>query len=115
VKGFDSGFTPVANGTVDFPTFNVTVNDEQPIWLYCRQGNHCGQGMVFAVNPPSQDNFTAFVTLAKSLNGTSTPSPSASSQAASNSNIPNGAAPTVHASMASAALLAVGGLFLLTL
>lgn len=30
--GFDSGFFPVANGTTDFPTFTLTVNDTAPIW-----------------------------------------------------------------------------------
>ncbi|KAI9460898.1 hypothetical protein BJY52DRAFT_1185730 [Lactarius psammicola] len=46
--GFDSGFTPVAVGTTsNFPTFNITVNDTNPIWVYCRQGentpaSHCG-------------------------------------------------------------------------
>jgi len=54
--GFDSGFTPVpVNQTDNLPTYTVTVNDTQPIWVYCRQAgktpaSHCGQGMVFAVN-----------------------------------------------------------------
>jgi plastocyanin len=54
--GFDSGFMPVAAGQTDnLPTYTITVNDAQPIWMYCRQAaktpaSHCGQGMVFAVN-----------------------------------------------------------------
>jgi plastocyanin len=54
--GFDSGFMPVpANQTDNLPTYTITVNDTQPIWVYCRQASktpasHCGQGMVFAVN-----------------------------------------------------------------
>jgi len=54
--GFDSGFIPVAaNVTSDFPTWTITVNDTQPIWVFCNQAanlpaSHCGAGMVFAVN-----------------------------------------------------------------
>jgi len=71
-KGFDSGFFPVAAGVTDFPTWSLTINDTAPIWAYCRQANHCGSGMVFAVNSDEtgQRNFTAFQTLAKTLNGT---------------------------------------------
>lgn len=62
------------------PTFAITVNDvsfnsranslltidhvqTQPIWVFCRQTGHCGQGMVFAVNcgaDGSQNSFTNF-------------------------------------------------------
>ncbi|KAK0506083.1 Cupredoxin [Armillaria luteobubalina] len=54
--GLDSGFMPVAaNSTDSPPTWTMTVNDTQPIWVYCKQAaktpaSHCGQGMVFAVN-----------------------------------------------------------------
>lgn len=109
-KGFDSGFMPVANGTSPLPTFSITVEDEQPIWVYCRQDKHCGLGMVFAVNPPSEEKFTEFVALAKSINGTS--SNSSPSQSVSNGSS-SGAIPTVRASMAFATFL-VGGLFVLT-
>jgi len=72
--GFDSGFTPVADGTTNFPTYTIRVNDTKPIWAYCRQGNHCGQGMVFSANAVESGpkNFAAFQALAKKLNGTST-------------------------------------------
>jgi len=60
--GFDSGFEPVmANQTQ--PTFAITVNDTQPIWVFCEQTGHCGKGMVFAVNcgaDGSQNSFTNF-------------------------------------------------------
>jgi len=72
-QGFNSGFFPVADGvTADFPTYSVTVNDTKPIWAYCPQGNHCGQGMVFAVNAVegSAKSYQAFQDLAKQLNGT---------------------------------------------
>lgn len=69
--GFDSGFMPVADP--DFlPTFNLTVNDTAPIWVYCRQTGHCGMGMVLAINSDEQSgqNIAAFAELAKEINGT---------------------------------------------
>ncbi|KAI0082171.1 hypothetical protein K474DRAFT_833541 [Panus rudis PR-1116 ss-1] len=75
--GFDSGFMPVADGATDFPTYTVTVNDTNPVWVYCRQhkpdgSSHCGAGMVFAINSveSSPRNFAAFKQLAITLNGT---------------------------------------------
>ncbi|KAG8773169.1 hypothetical protein FRC15_002226 [Serendipita sp. 397] len=68
--GFDSGFVP---GKPDSSAFyEVKVNDTKPIWAYCRQTGHCGQGMVFAINPDdtSARSFSAFVSLAKTINGT---------------------------------------------
>ena len=95
-------------------TFTLTVNDTKPIWVYCRQTGHCGQGMVFAVNsdetPTSNHTFDQFVTLAKLINGTSANSNSNSTGQTSNN---KGAASTVRASMASAALLVVAGMFVL--
>lgn len=44
--------------TSDFTIAQFTVVDGNPVWVYCRQGNHCQQGMVFAVNPG--DKFGAF-------------------------------------------------------
>lgn len=67
--GLDSGFMPVAaNSTDSPPTWTMTVNDTQPIWVYCKQAaktpaSHCGQGMVFAVNcgqDGSPNSFTNF-------------------------------------------------------
>lgn len=83
--GFDSGFNPVADGATDFPTYTIRVNDTNPIWAYCRQGNHCGQGMVFSANAVESGpkNFAAFQALAKQLNGTSsTTQPSSHAQVA---------------------------------
>jgi plastocyanin len=70
--GFDSGYIPVADGATTFPTYVVQVNDTKPIWAFCRQGNHCGQGMVFAANTVESGakTFAAFQALAKQLNGT---------------------------------------------
>lgn len=108
--GVDSGFVPVPDGTTDFPTWSVTVNDTNPLWFYCKQKkpdgtSHCGAGMVFAVNPvqDSPRNFTAFQQLAMTLNGTNVtgavnPSPSGS----------NAPAPTNAGTSSAGANLALG-------
>ncbi|KAJ3534462.1 hypothetical protein NM688_g7134 [Phlebia brevispora] len=71
--GFDSGFMPVADNATIFPTFTINVTDTAPIWAFCKQANHCGRGMVFAVNAIASgpDNFAAFQARAIQLNGTS--------------------------------------------
>jgi plastocyanin len=115
--GFDSGFMPVKADAATPPTYSITVNDTKPIWVYCRQTGHCGSGMVFAVNPDQSENstrtFEDFVNLAKIVNGTSSNSNSNSSDGQTSSNNNKGAAPTVRASTASAALFLVSGLFVL--
>jgi len=93
--GFNSGFFPVAANATDFPTWSLTVNDTSPIWAYCGQSGHCGAGMVFAVNSDesSGQNFAAFQSQAKTLNGTtpssSNPSNTTTSGNASNSGVAN--------------------------
>jgi plastocyanin len=58
-SGFDSGFIPVSDdNAANLPTAQFTVQDTNPVWAYCRQANHCQQGMVFAINPGN--NFAAF-------------------------------------------------------
>jgi len=78
--GFDSGFMPVSPNTTAFPTFTVQVNDTSPIWAYCRQVSHCGEGMVFAANAneSSANTFEAFEAHAKQINGTASNSTSSS-------------------------------------
>ena len=68
---------PLDANATEFPVWNVTVNDTAPLWFYCRQHKpdgsaHCGAGMVFAVNAveDSPRNFSAFRSLATTLNGT---------------------------------------------
>jgi len=73
--GFSSGFHFVDTNVTDFPTWNLTVNDTNPVWAYCGQlapKSHCGAGMVFAINAvdTSARNFTAFQNVAEKLNGT---------------------------------------------
>ncbi|TFK76561.1 hypothetical protein BDN72DRAFT_785582 [Pluteus cervinus] len=70
--GFDSGFMPVGDSATTFPTFTIQVNDTKPIWAYCRQSGHCGQGMVFSANAieTGPQGFDAFKARAIQLNGT---------------------------------------------
>lgn len=35
------------------PTFMVPITDDQPIYIYCSQAQHCQQGMVMIINPPN--------------------------------------------------------------
>ncbi|KAK0208357.1 hypothetical protein DFS33DRAFT_1379883 [Desarmillaria ectypa] len=108
--GLDSGFMPVAANTTDsLPTWTMTVNDTQPIWVYCKQGSktpasHCGQGMVFAVNcgldgaPNSFSNFkNAALGVGASLSAAAASSTAASSGAAAYGSvtIPPAAEPTL--------------------
>ncbi|KAF9446420.1 hypothetical protein P691DRAFT_733288 [Macrolepiota fuliginosa MF-IS2] len=78
--GYDTGFVPVAAGTVDLPVMQLPISQaDTPIWFHCKQpvGNHCGQGMVFAINPPTEGNntFDAFQAQARAtLNATATTS-----------------------------------------
>ncbi|KAI0345196.1 hypothetical protein BDW22DRAFT_1326168 [Trametopsis cervina] len=81
--GFDSGFMPVSDDDTNFPTFKVTVNDSSPIWAFCKQANHCGQGMVFSVNAVESgaNNFATFQARAMQLNGTNTSNTSSANSA----------------------------------
>jgi len=69
----DSGLLPNPNGTViPAPTWQYTVTSEAPSWWYCKQrtGNHCGRGMVFAINPTAERTFNSFKQKAMEQNGT---------------------------------------------
>lgn len=68
--GLDTGFVNSANGNsnTNLPAWQFNVTGTDPIWIHCRQASntaasHCGQGMVFAVNPGSDgsnESFAAF-------------------------------------------------------
>ncbi|KAJ6112308.1 Cupredoxin [Penicillium sp. IBT 18751x] len=45
-----SGFVPTSGESNMI--FTLTVNDTNPIWLYCAQVGHCQAGMVAVINPP---------------------------------------------------------------
>lgn len=47
-------------------TVTMQVNTTAPIWMFCGQTGHCGQGMVFSINAPATGNtFDAYLTNAK--------------------------------------------------
>ncbi|KDR85124.1 hypothetical protein GALMADRAFT_131858 [Galerina marginata CBS 339.88] len=88
--GINSGFQPVpANQTDNLPTFTVTVNDTNPVWVYCAQAaktpaSHCGAGMVFAINcgadgaPNSFTNFkSSALAIGASLKAAASATPAA--------------------------------------
>lgn len=81
--GAKTGFVPVDAGTTDLPIRQFIVPaGNAPLWFYCGQTGHCGQGMVFAINPPadpSPNSFSAFKALAQGGTPSSSSSPPPSS------------------------------------
>ncbi|QSZ32689.1 hypothetical protein DSL72_002268 [Monilinia vaccinii-corymbosi] len=58
--------------------FSVLVNDTAPIWFYCGFPGHCEEGMVGAVNVPTNDNtktLAQFAAAAENLKSDSTKNP----------------------------------------
>ncbi|CAF9930052.1 MAG: hypothetical protein ALECFALPRED_004509 [Alectoria fallacina] len=70
--GVYSGFLPeTAEGKT---VFQVTVNNTDPIYLYCSQIQHCQAGMAMVVNPPSTGNtLAAYQSAAKTASTASPP------------------------------------------
>ena len=65
-------FCTVISALADYPLQTA------PVWVYCKQANHCRQGMVLAINAPSTGNtFDAFLANAKGGVG-APPAPSGS-------------------------------------
>ncbi|KAH7241645.1 hypothetical protein BKA59DRAFT_556644 [Fusarium tricinctum] len=63
--GMDSGFMANPNNTVvPPPQVAMQVMVDTPLWFYCKQGNHCGQGMVFSINPTAEKTQAKFKELA---------------------------------------------------
>ncbi|KIJ63263.1 hypothetical protein HYDPIDRAFT_29525 [Hydnomerulius pinastri MD-312] len=109
--GFDSGFMPVNAGATTFPTYTVQINDTTPVWVYCKQAGHCGQGMVFAVNAVASgpNNFAAFQALAMQLNGTGSSTSAGSSPTQTGS---NGGAAKISTSRGAGAAVSLAGVVL---
>ncbi|RYP31628.1 hypothetical protein DL767_005635 [Monosporascus sp. MG133] len=57
-EGFYSGYQLVAaSEEMDMiPTYTVMVQDENPMWVYCSQGQHCQNGMTMVVNENTAAN-----------------------------------------------------------
>ncbi|KAL1894549.1 hypothetical protein Sste5346_005784 [Sporothrix stenoceras] len=71
--GMDSGFQPNANNSVNPPPqVALQVMVATPLWFYCRQKGHCGQGMTFSINPTANKTQAMFQQMAIAQNGTGT-------------------------------------------
>ncbi|KIO32451.1 hypothetical protein M407DRAFT_241371 [Tulasnella calospora MUT 4182] len=83
--GFDSGYMPSDDAGPNFPTYSYTVtNASAPIWVYCKQGNHCQSGMVFAINTNenSANTFAAYQANAKGASASASASATGSAASA---------------------------------
>ncbi|ETS73337.1 hypothetical protein PFICI_14942 [Pestalotiopsis fici W106-1] len=69
--GFFSGYYALNSGEAD-NVFRVTVNDTDPIWLYCTKLGHCKNGMVGVVNPTTERTLEGYLAGARAFNGTLT-------------------------------------------
>ncbi|KAK4038930.1 hypothetical protein C8A01DRAFT_17027 [Parachaetomium inaequale] len=68
--GMDSGYQANANNTVNPPPqVAMQVMVGTPLWFYCKQGNHCGNGMVFSINPTAEKTHAQFQAKAIQQNG----------------------------------------------
>ena len=97
---FGSGFRPVAGAAPETLEYTLLVNNTEPVWAYCAQGNHCQQGMVFSINAPTtgDQTFEAFQEAARASDSDDEPaSPSGSSGSPSGSS-PSGSAPPSQSS-----------------
>ncbi|KAK7682631.1 hypothetical protein QCA50_014431 [Cerrena zonata] len=105
--GFDTGIQ--STGSVNSNTgnsYDLTVNDTNPLWFFSAANSDCKSGMVLAVNPPISGDQTAaaFQEKAKSSSGTSTSSsPSSSSTSVSAQNSVTGTGTASSSSAASTA------------
>ncbi|KAL1989665.1 hypothetical protein VTN49DRAFT_6862 [Thermomyces lanuginosus] len=99
--GFHSGYMPVAEDAAELPVFSIRVNDTKPIWAYCSQGQHCENGMVFAINAAEtgEKSFTNFKSLA--MGASSSDSAASSSETSSSSTSSAESAPTDTSSSSS--------------
>jgi len=72
MAGFDSSFQHVLANATSVPSWSIEVTAATPIWFYCRQAGHCGQGMVGSINAneSSTKSYEAFKALAIMTNGT---------------------------------------------
>ncbi|KHN97758.1 Cupredoxin [Metarhizium album ARSEF 1941] len=77
--GSDSGFQPNPNNTKSPPPQQMwQVNTTDPQWFYCKQKtpkSHCGEGMVFSVNPTADKTHAMFQAMAVAQNGTGSATP----------------------------------------
>lgn len=53
--------------------FMVPITDNQPIYIYCSQAQHCQQGMVMVINPPNDNAVTQYANRAAQTNNNVSP------------------------------------------
>ncbi|KAL2117020.1 hypothetical protein VTJ04DRAFT_9188 [Mycothermus thermophilus] len=59
--GMDSGYQANPNNTVNPPPqVAMQVMVDTPLWFFCKQGPHCGRGMVFSINPTAEKTHAKF-------------------------------------------------------
>ena len=67
-NAFDTELQPNPHNKSDFIVKPFEVTTAEPLWFFCKQKgppNHCGQGMVFGINPRSDQQMTEFISRAK--------------------------------------------------
>jgi hypothetical protein len=55
------------------PMFMVPITDNQPMYIYCSQAQHCQQGMVMVINPPNAGAVQQYTALAAKANNNISP------------------------------------------
>ncbi|KAF2107782.1 hypothetical protein BDV96DRAFT_606327 [Lophiotrema nucula] len=55
------------------PMFMVPITDAQPMYIYCSQAQHCQQGMVMVINPPSANAVSQYANKAAQANNNVSP------------------------------------------
>jgi len=66
--GFDSGLQSGKQFTLRI------INDQEPVYFFCKFGSHCGLGMVGAINAPTSGNtYAAYLSAAKALGSNEKP------------------------------------------
>ncbi|THG97753.1 hypothetical protein EW026_g4305 [Hermanssonia centrifuga] len=103
----DSGFQFIQPDATSFPVYSFNMaNATTPLWFYCRQANHCQQGMVFAVNPTAAKSFAAFQAAAMNSSSTSAPASSGGAPSTTPSASGSGTAPPATTSNAAGVIKA---------
>ncbi|MCJ1397315.1 hypothetical protein MMC11_000507 [Xylographa trunciseda] len=78
---FDTQLQPNDKNVTGIIFEEFEVNVATPLWFYCKQTvavSHCGKGMVFGINPKSQQQMEMFIEMAEAQNGTFKGTPPAS-------------------------------------
>jgi len=96
--GLNSGYQAVAAGATQFPVWTIQIADATPLWMFCLQGKHCANGMVFSINAneSSDKSYAAYKARAQA---TLTQTNTSSGAAPSSTSAPNGASRVVLTSV----------------